>query len=481
MAKVEFNPQHVIQKRAEIMLDAEAIFDVAVAEDRELTTDESERMEQLLDKHKDMEKDVRQAEKYAAARKESISARAQQMITTQGTIAPQVSGDPITGELKPAFKLPAIVKDHMHLMAFDEPEEAYKCGMFMKAAFLNDQHAKDFCTDNSIQITKDDDGMYGMVDQRMQGNIVGTDAKGGYLVPTLLAAQILKVVNQWTAAREAARIFPMSGESVDVPKWEDGVKVYKPAELNAITESDVTYSQVNLRATDAFTLTRISNRLLRENVISAADQVVSDGGRRMAKQLDFEFILADGTAGDPNWSATGLLETIKPAGVAGDGVLVAATGQSTWDLLTKESIDALVGYLPAKYHTDNTRFICSRSFWATVLEPLLEERAYQKTDMAGATPRMLKGYPVTFSEHMPTSTAVSQVSLLFGDFFESSLIGIRQEVTVALSQDRYFELDALAIRIKASWDVQNHRGADVATGPETGLPNGFVGLSTSAT
>jgi HK97 family phage major capsid protein len=92
-------------------------------------------------------------------------------------------------------------------------------------------------------------------------------------------------------------------------------------------------------------------------------------------------------------------------------------------------------------------------------------------DVAGQSYFSYSGYPIYMSEHMPRTASGAATVCLFGNFYETTLTGIRQDVSVAMSDAPYFANDQMAIRIKASWHCLNHR---------TGVNgDGYVGLLTA--
>ena len=84
------------------------------------------------------------------------------------------------------------------------------------------------------------------------------------------------------------------------------------------------------------------------------------------------------------------------------------------------------------------------------------------------------GYPVALTDHMPTATAVSTTSCLFGTFSDGVIIGDRESLSVMTSEHRYFEERNLGILGASRYDINVHAGGD---GSDAGA---YVGLVTAA-
>jgi len=65
---------------------------------------------------------------------------------------------------------------------------------------------------------------------------------------------------------------------------------------------------------------------------------------------------------------------------------------------------------------------------------------------------------------MPSAEANDSMPLLFGDFDQGTRIGVVQGgMTVAQSEDRYFEEDAVAVRVTERRDIEVEFGVGTTT------------------
>jgi HK97 family phage major capsid protein len=290
---------------------------------------------------------------------------------------------------------------------------------------------------------------------RMDAQTVDDDSRGGYLVPAPLAAAILAVRDRFGVARRVSRIIPMASETLSIPKRAGGLTVYSPAEGAAITTSEATWSQVSLSTTDRFTLTRVSRKLLRSALVSVADQVAMEIGQAFGEGLDNEWCNGDGTG--TYLGETGVRSAVGAAGVN----TMATTSGDTWAETALADFTNTAALLPERFHNENTSWVCSRAYYTSVIERLMIAAGGTTTAniAAGGTPSLL-GYPIYFSEKMPTSTAVSTIQAVLGDFYNGVIIGERQGIEIGMSEHRYFDSDEIGIRGKISYDLNVHGGGD---------------------
>ena len=332
-------------------------------------------------------------------------------------------------------------------------DAAVDSGHWLRAYLFGDRKSREYCQDRPhLRLDRYDD--------RMDAQTVDDTTRGGVLVPEIVSRTIIDVRDRYSLIASIARQYPMQSETDLVPKRTAGLTVYKPGEDAQITSSEKQFTNVSLSATDAYTLTHISHKLMRGSVVDAADQVVNEIGHAFAKQQDYEGLLGDGTSGSPDFGILGA--------VNGASAFSNVAGAANWDVDTAAKITAYMGKfaamvakLPDRFH-DDACWVCSRAFWANVIEPCLEAAGGNtKYGLAQATPYMLKGYPVKFSEHMPTAYATTEVPILFGNFYQAILLGQREQVGIATSEHHRFDYDQITIRGRMAYDIKFHEKGDV--------------------
>lgn len=433
------NLLEIQEKRQELMDEIEAIKSIAESEKRDITEDEAKQIDANLDKDEELQKDQVRAEKIDAVKKGLAAKRGDE------TPAPIKSG------FDPPPEKPVIVpKSHVPLKHFKNDKEAYDAGMFLIAALapadpqfhFADKKAEaiQYCRDNGLILadaqTSDDAG------------------KGGYLAPAPLSNTIIRIVTEVGIAPRIADVVPMSSETLDMSKRSSGLTVYAPAEASAITTSEMQWTRVSLSVTDRATLTRISLKLLRSAITSIADRVAEEIAYAAANQMDNELINGDGTS--TYFGETGLVSAIGSAGVE-----TGASGVDTWPELLLLNHHNAMSFLPSRFWR-NPVWICSPAYYNAVMIRLAAAaggNTIQNVEGGANRPSFL-GYPVLFTDHMPTTTAVSQVSALFGSFNNAVMLGNRQGVSIGTSTERYFDSGEIAIRGMWAYDINVHEPGD---------------------
>ncbi|MEM8494442.1 MAG: phage major capsid protein [Planctomycetota bacterium] len=432
----------VEEARAELLDKVEAINEVAKTENRDPTAEEKTQVDKLFREHEAMQADVDRAEKYEKA----IRAKAERR---QGTPEPLLGGDPEDGRKR----IPAVAAGPppRNFKGENARQDAYDAGMWLKATIGGDGEAKLYCEENGLDI-------------RLDAHTVDDDSRGGYLVPSPLANAIIAVLNEVGIANRLADVVPMASETLDMPKRLSGLTVYAPGEEEAITTSEMGLGNVQLATTDRAVLSRISRKLLRSSVVSVADRVSDEVGYAFADQRDKEIILGDGTA--TYFGETGLLPGIGNAGKQ----LASGTG---WGGIVLADITGLMGILPSRFSRDR-KFVCSSEFYYTVMVKLLATAGgVTMAELAGGDgDASFLGKPVYFTDKMQTVSANAQVPLLYGDFYNTVMIGDRENIAIATSDQRFFEFNQIAIRGTVSYDINAHELGD---GSNAG---GVVGLLT---
>jgi HK97 family phage major capsid protein len=436
------NLQDVQERRAELLDEMEAITALAKSENRDIDGDEATRIDKLMALHDELDADEVRAKRFQEAKLQAARRRTEE--------------PPHEPPAKPVSTAPtkvwATAAEPCKLRAFTDQEDAYKVGRWLSAVCMKDPDSRQYCKETGIDMQyRREDGQV----IRMDAQTVDDDSRGGYLVPAPLAAAILAVRDRFGVARRVSRIIPMASETLSIPKRAGGLTVYSPAEGAAITTSEATWSQVSLSTTDRFTLTRVSRKLLRSALVSVADQVAMEIGQAFGEGLDNEWCNGDGTG--TYLGETGVRSAVGAAGVN----TMATTSGDTWAETALADFTNTAALLPERFHNENTSWVCSRAYYTSVIERLMIAAGGTTTAniAAGGTPSLL-GYPIYFSEKMPTSTAVSTIQAVLGDFYNGVIIGERQGIEIGMSEHRYFDSDEIGIRGKISYDLNVHGGGD---------------------
>ena len=322
-----------IQERiVELQEQMQAVIANAEELARELTSDEEEEMDALLDS---INNDLRPQE----ARMQKIENEKQRIALAQTPVV----------AVQASRAMPAVPKSHRKLRAFDSEQNAYRAGLWFKASFLNDKDANRLCND------------YGILNTATEG----TNSAGGYLVPTELSDAIIAIRNRGGVARQLCKVVGMSSDVLNIPKVTAGLTVDYPAEAAAITASDQTWGTITATAAKRAIISKVSNELLHDSVISVIDDLAVAIGNAFATREDAELILGDGSSSFG--SVTGLV-----SGMGAGGTVDMASGNTAFSDITLANLNSLVGTLPDKYYgSAEPAWLVSRIAWASNFQSLV--------------------------------------------------------------------------------------------------------------
>ncbi|MFI7633472.1 phage major capsid protein [Nonomuraea sp. NPDC049400] len=127
----------------------------------------------------------------------------------------------------------------------------------------------------------------------------GTQSAGGYMVPTLLSAQIIDLArNQTRVLQAGARIVPMANKTVDIAKWTGDPTAAWHTENATISPTDATLGKATLTAQALTSLTVVSRELV-EDAPNVGDELAQAFAAQFALTLDRAALYGSGTAPEP--------------------------------------------------------------------------------------------------------------------------------------------------------------------------------------
>lgn len=230
--------------------------------------------------------------------------------------------------------------------------------------------------------------------------VEGSDAAGGYLVPTEYDSRLVEALEQENVLRALGTVITTSGEC------KINVAASKPTaswveECGELVFSDASFDQVILDAYKLSVAVKVSEELLADNQYDLEGFLIRSFGRAIANAEEEAFLVGDGIS-----KPTGLLHPTK-----GGQVGITTSGNT----VTADNVLDLIYKLKRPYRTRAT-FITSDSTLAHLrkLKDGNGQYLWQPALTAGEPDRLL-GYPVYTSAFVPTMAA-GQPVLAFGDF-----------------------------------------------------------------
>lgn len=331
-------------------------------------------------------------------------------------------------------------------------EDAFNSGMWLRAAVSAMRGRVDREAESHLERLGWDLGFNPQATQTE-----GDPESGGYLVPEPMQAAWIERREQVGVMRALATIHVMTSEKDSVPKLTSGPGVIYPGEAGSATVSDQVWGRILLSSVKRMVYGKISRELRRDALINIVDQFVSRTAYEMAKKEDADGIKGDGSA--TYGHDVGLLNALGAASKS-----TAATGHDTWLELDIADFVSCMGILPDDYWM-GPAWLCSAAFYHIVMLRVMAQAGgnnLQTLEVGRRTVPMFLGYPVFFSGQMPKTTAASTTCCLFGDFASAIMLGDRQDLEVALSDDAHFAEDVTAIKATTRIDFNAHECGDAS-------------------
>lgn len=349
------------------------------------------------------------------------------------------------------------------LRAFSDLETAHRCGMWLKAHF-GDRQARQWCSDHLGAEYRD-----------MGGQV---NSAGGVLVFEDFSNTIIRLVEQFGVSMNVFQRVSMSSDTLLVPKRLTGVTSYWIGENTTITTSDPTATMVQLVAKKIACATKVSNELLADNAISVADWLAQEYATSLSAAIDDAAF--NGTGTSSYGGIRGLAQIDDGTHTA--SVHSAASGNTT---LAALDIDDYLGALaklpryaigtaawymhPAVYHNSVQRMMLSSGTVGTGTVGALSG-GNTAANLAQGTPNTFLGLPVVYVLKMDSTPTTGEIAAYVGDLSLAGIMGVKGDMQVASSTDRYFEADQTVFRAVQRLDVNVHSlGSTTEAGPVVAL------------
>lgn len=339
--------------------------------------------------------------------------------------------------------------------AFPDADMAEGCCAYLRAAWATVNNKTYSQLDNDLEI----------VHKAAASGVNMTT--GGALVPEDFRAQLIFLSENYGVARRIANVVPMTRDTATYARLGGEFSFSFSGENTAATGAVLPSDQVNLTAKKAIGLAQIPNELMDDAAISVADMYSRGFAKGIAKLEDQCYFLGDGTT--TYGGIVGLASALPSA------AFFDATG-TAWTSHVEADINGCIA-LAENVESNNCAFVCSRQYYFTVLMPMSAASGRGTINefltvngLGGKADAQWRGWPVYFSQVLPTATATSQKCLYFGDFRAGSMFGDRKELMIASSTDRYFDADQIAIRATQRFAISVHGDGRGSTyGPIVGI------------
>jgi HK97 family phage major capsid protein len=289
-----------------------------------------------------------------------------------------------------------------------------------------------------------------------------TDADGGYLVPQILAREIIFLRDKFGVMRQNARVMGMSSDNLNVPKNSASTTAYWPAENTNITPSQITFTNVQVLAKKLAILTQVSSELNEDSIVDVGSALAEDMSYVMAYNEDLATFLGDGTS--TYGGITGVVTAITQVAGAGK-IYTAANVTGDWNATTLADLRKLTAAIPEYADTADAKFYMNRAFFQQVvcndLDALNGNGFFDLTAAPGPNPTLF-GYPVVYTQVMPKdpTPAVGSPLVVFGNLKTGSIMGSRRDLRIQVSDQVGFISDSLYFRATERFGFNFHDPGD---------------------
>jgi HK97 family phage major capsid protein len=421
-----------------LLTEVKAINAVAETENRDYTEDETARLDSITGDSGEITALTANIDKWskadAAITTAMVQVNAIQANRDFGIQSPSSA---------PVIRVPARAKRTSALTAFannDEGERAaYASGQWLRAVVGKSPTARQWCTDHGV----------------LNAMSEGDDLKGGNLVPPEMESAIIKRMEEYGVFPRYVRQTTMASEQKTIPRRLSGLTVYFPGEGNAITDSDVTYNQVNLTAKKATTLTKLSSELNEDSIVSIANEVADEIAYAHAVKIDQIGFLGDGL------TSSGGIVGLDSALLAG---ATATATSTTIGALTLVEAEAAVAKLMQYPGIRPVWFVHSAIFWNGLARLQVAAGGNAVMDVgSGPVPQFL-GYPVVFTQALSSAGTTGTTWGFIGDLSLAATMGMRRGLSIATDSSVYFATDQIAIRSTYRYDISVHEVGTASLG-----------------
>ncbi|MCU0223160.1 MAG: phage major capsid protein [Acidobacteria bacterium] len=279
-----------------------------------------------------------------------------------------------------------------------------------------------------------------------------TATPGSYTVPTMLATDIIRMIEDASVVRRLAAKQPLSSRTTNAVSVATNVTCHVVAEMGgAITQGEPTFAQKTLTAKDFVAYGQASVDVLQDEAVGLLDFFLQSAAQEIGKKEDAACL--QGTAGDPAWA--GIYAQTTTSSYTVDKTLyveaTSVTNTPTTPTLAKLS-SAIYGPLHA----------ASRQGAAWVMHPLTFADLQVQTSSslplynsyitgntmqatASGPAAWLLNYPVYLTDQVFNST--EGASIYFGAWNPGIVIGDRTGIDFAVSEHEKFQYGLVSMRV----------------------------------
>lgn len=304
---------------------------------------------------------------------------------------------------------------------------------------------------------------------------------GGFLVPEEFRSDLMMLTLESEIVAPRATVIPMSTQRVTIPAVDSttnatsvfgGIVCYWVDEATAPTESNAKFAAITLDTKKLMLYATAPNELVADSPAFGAFANRAFPGA-MAFERDYKYIQGTGVGEPLGWSGSQ-----NPAAIA----VSAVSGQGANTIVVENLASMYARMLPSSL--GNAVWVADIGTFPQLATMALSVGTggapvfLTGGSIAGAPPMTIYGRPVVFTEKCQALGSQGDISLVDLSFY---LIGDRQDVTVAASQDFLFSTDRVAYRAIARTDGKPWLKSAITPKNSGSTLSPFVQLSSTRT
>lgn len=353
----------------------------------------------------------------------------------------------------------ALMPHHTQLSAFndgpDAVESAYRCGRWLRAHVFKNADDLRWCKDHGVE-------------NRALGE--NSNSTGGVLVPEEFAARVIRLVeNYGTFAASNVEKVTMTRDTMIIPKRVTGTTAYFVGEGTTVSESEPSYSNVQLIAKKLAVGTRMSSEVVEDALVSLADAVATEFATSLAYKTDLCGWVGDSTS--TYGGIAGLAVKIND-GTHTASVLSADSTHTGFETLTVTDFIKCIGKLPLYARQGAEWYISPAGYAASMARLRYAAGGNTVEQLGGGVNETFLGFKVNLV-HVLDSTLgadANKVKVLFGNLALSSIYARRRDFSVRMYDQVYATTDQLLLQGTMRFDINHHSLGDNSTpGPVVAL------------
>lgn len=424
---LELKEQEIRQEIGSLSDEAEGIMNLAKAESRDLSEEETQKVDSIIAK----------SEQKTAELERTVKLKDLAGIKSAPKVAPvQKSNKKSKEELEYDWKLRTV--RYFKALAMKKEDSERSNSMLNELRKEVRSLGEEYVT-NEIETSKDIIYNSSLSTERKSvlSTVVGANTRtifsdgtgatgGSNLLPKPFLAELFVTIERYSKARNYFRVVPMVSSTLDLKNVATKVVSYWTGEGTKIKSSDPAFSNSQLVAKKLAGITSWTTEMQDDEAIGLLPIVIDLFAESIAKEEDTQAFMGNGTTftGLGYLSNANVIQPTIGAGANSPDKLTEAFLRSAVNGISEASREGAVWFMHSSILDAIAQFENTAGF-----------RILQTTIEDGAPSRLL-GYPVVTNEVMTkfSSTTAEVPYVIFGDP-KRALMGVRQGLNVDISTD----------------------------------------------